>query len=172
LRTEIIKRWILLIAGVIASGCGVTRSTYSYRASTANCNCEEYRATDAKHRIDYRFRARYIMDRGVHTNITVTFVNSSRDTLFLDPGAVRISSRNVSYQYNDKFIPLPHVMILPLSSDSVSMTGSEVTGEDDWNKIAGEQLTLTIQGIRLGELTLPQQQVTFIPENPRLSGNK
>ena len=157
---------------VILTGCAGVPSMYTYRVITDNCNCEEYRAIDNQHKIDAHFRAQYTMNHGVITTIGVRLINQSRDTLFLDQATVKISSRNVSYQYNDKFIPLPALMILPLSSDSLTMTGTEVSGEDDWNKIAGEQLTLTLQGIRLGERALPQQVVTFIPENPKLRGRK
>lgn len=165
------KCWNPLVACAIIAGCAVAPSMYSYRVITDNCNCAEYHAVDVKHKIDYLFRASYMMNQGISTKINLTFVNKSRDTLFLDAGTVKISSRNVPYQYNDRFVPLPHLIIPPSSSDSVTMTGSEVSGENDWNNIAGEQLTLTLQGLRLGADTLPQQQVTFIPENPKL-GNK
>ena len=157
-----------LITGAIVGGCASVPTMYPYRVVTDNCNCEEYQTTDNKHKIDFQFHAQYMMDHGIITSIGVKIINRSSDTLFLDQGSVKISSRNVSYQYNDKFIPLPHLLILPVSSDTVTMTGSEVSGGDDWNKIAGEQLTLTLQGIRLGDHTLSEQQVTFIPENPKL----
>lgn len=108
------------------------------------------------------------MEHGVTTTISVYFINLSDDTLFLDPGVVKISSRNITYLYNDKFIPLPHLIIPPSRSDSVVMTGADMSQNDDWNKIAGEQLVVTLKGIRLGLTPLPQQSVTFIPENPKL----
>jgi hypothetical protein len=43
-----------------------------------------------------------------------------------------------------------------------------VTGVEDWHKIAGEQLTITVKGVRLAMKELPQQLVTFIPQNPKL----
>jgi hypothetical protein len=108
------------------------------------------------------------MARGVVTTIKITFFNHSRDTLFLDPGVVKISSRNISYRYNNKFIPLPHLIIPPYDTDNVVMTGSDIDGEEDWNKIAGELLIVTLKSIRLGEKTLPQKSVVFVPVNPKI----
>ncbi len=149
-------------------GCGSQSLTYTYRAVTDDCQCEEYRTTDRQYHVEYRFRARYAMNHGVVTTIEVEFINQSEDTLFLDPGVVRISSRNVPYRYNDKFIPLPHLIIGPSQSENVVMTGTDISQKDDWNKIAGEQLTVTLKGIRLGLISLPERSVTFIPENPKL----
>ena len=108
------------------------------------------------------------MDHGVMTRIAVKFINRADDTLFLDPGVVKISSRNISYLYNDKFIPLPHLVIPPSRSDSVVMTGADMSQNDDWNKIAGEQLVVILKGLRVGLKVLAPQSVTFIPENPKL----
>ena len=153
---------------MVMAGCATYSSTYAYRALNDNCNCEEYQSRDKEQRITYRFRATYNMRRGISTTIEIEFTNNSRDTLFLDGGAAKISSRNISYQYNDKLVPLPEIFILPSRSDVVRMVGNDVSGTDDWNKIAGEQLTLTLQGIRLGDHTIKSQRVTFIPENPKL----
>lgn len=166
-------KWLLsVILLVLISGCAALRSTYSYRAVTDNCNCEEFIFNDKHQKIEYHFRARYKMDGGVVTNIEVEFSNHSRDTLFLDLAAVKISSLNISYRYNDKFIPLPHIIILPSRSDVVTMTGNDTAGQDDWNKIAGEQLTITLKGLRLGEQLLPEQAITFVPENPKMKFGK
>jgi hypothetical protein len=108
------------------------------------------------------------MRNGLQTTIEIEVINTSNDTLFFDLGTAKISSRNISYQYNNKFIPLPHITIPPFHSDIVRMTGSDVSGVDDWNKIAGEQLALTLQGLRLGEKSLKSQQVTFAPMNPKI----
>ena len=150
------------------SGCAVMHTTYPYRAVTNNCNCEEFKLSDARHKVEYRFRAQYAMDHGIVTNVEIDFINRSNDTLSLDLAAVKISSRNISYQYNNKFVPLPHLTILPSRSDVVKMTGNELTGKQDWNKIAGEQFKLTLKGIRLGGRLLPERTVTFVPENPKM----
>lgn len=118
--------------------------------------------------MEYRFRAHYKMRNGLQTTIEIEVINNSNDTLYFDLGTAKISSRNISYQYNDKFIPLPHMIIPPFHSDIVRMTGSDVSSEDNWNKIAGEQVSLTLQGIRLEERSISPQTVTFIPENPKI----
>lgn len=141
---------------------------YSYRAINEQCNCEEYWVLDKAHRVGYLFTARYRMENGVTTSIDVKFVNNSSDTLSLDRASVRVSSRNISYQYNDRFLPLPSLTVVPKRSDSIHLSGKEVSGKDDWNKIAGEQLTITLKGVRLGGTELPQQSVDFIPENPKM----
>jgi hypothetical protein len=161
------KRVLVTMCMMIA-GCATFTSTYSYRAINDNCNCEEYRSHDKERRILYRFRAYYNMRGGIHTTIEIEITNNGNDTLFLDNGAVKISSKNISYQYNNKLVPLPHLFIEPSHSDVVRMVGSDISGTDDWNKIAGEQLTLTLQGIRLGERPVASQRVTFIPVNPKL----
>ena len=160
--TLLVGWWIVLI-----SGCS-TIASYPYIAITNDCNCEEYRIVDKEDNIEYRFRARYRMDTGVFTSIKVEITNRSKDTLFLDGGAVKISSRNVSYQYNDKFLPLPELTIPPRKSDVLEMTGKDLSGQNDWHKIAGEQLALTFKRLRLGEHEIKAQTVTFVPFNPRV----
>jgi hypothetical protein len=81
---------------------------------------------------------------------------------------VMVSSKNVDYQYNNRFIPLPDMAILPGGSERLDLDGKEVTSAPSWRRIAGEQLTLTLKGMRLGEKTLEKQVVTFVPENPML----
>ena len=48
----------------------------------------------------------------------------------------------------------------------MKLTGKEMTDHDDWHKIAGEQLTITIRGMRLAMREVTSQSVTFVPENP------
>ena len=153
---------------ILWSGCGFGSASYSYRAITENCQCEEYRAIDRQNHVEYYFRANYAMHNGVATNIEIKFINDSKDTLFLDPGVVKVTSRNISYLYNDKFLPLVPLVVRPSRSETVYMIGVDMSQTDDWNKIAGEQLTVILKGVRLGLRPLPPQSVTFIPENPRL----
>ena len=162
------KYILTIVCAMAIAGCATFTSTYAYRVLNDNCNCEEYRSYDRALKIAYRFRAHYNMQRGFKTTIEITFTNNSRDTLFLDGGSAKISSHNISYQYNNKLVPLPGTFILPSHSDEVRMVGSDVSGEEDWNKIAGEQLTLTLQGIRLGDRMVTTQRITFVPENPKL----
>jgi hypothetical protein len=167
-RTRWVAPFVLAAAARFMTGCAGAPATYIYHAMNDGCNCEEFTAHDRMNRITYIFRARYRMEEGISTSIVVHILNLSSDTLFLDQGTARISSRNINYQYNNKSVPLPRLIIEPQGSDVVEMTGRDISGDEDWNKIAGEQLTLTLLGLRLGDHFIPQQVVTFIPENPKL----
>jgi len=158
----------IVIALSLTEGCTVTEPGYIYRVTTDNCNCEEFHVADKEHRIEYTFSASYKMDHGISTTVKIEFLNNSRDTLFLDQGMVRISSKNMTYRYNNKFIPLPFITILPGDRDHVDMTGTDMAQADDWHKIAGEQLSVTLRSIRHGERTMPERTVVFVPVNPKL----
>jgi hypothetical protein len=145
-----------------------TRTTFGYLVRNDDCRCQEYSTADRKFPVRYRFGATYRMEGGFITSIRVHFENGSSDTLFLDPGAVMVSSKNIDYQYNNRFLPLPDMVIPPGDSEDLDLDGKEVTASPTWRKIAGEQLTLTLKGLRLGETTLDKQVVTFVPENPML----
>ena len=108
------------------------------------------------------------MHNGIITDLNIEFINHSDDTLSLDLASVRIASLNIAYQYNDKFIPLPSIKVAPHSSEVVQGSGKDTAGEDDWHKIAGERMTVTIKGMRLGQRELKEQQVEFVPENPKM----
>lgn len=181
--------WAVLLA-LAAAGCSSTRvadpaatehaapsreplpassdRAYDYRVSTAGCDCLEYTATDGGSLVEYRFQASYRMQSGVFTEIVFTIVNKSTDTLSFDRAAVKVSSRNIRYQYNNKFLPLPWEPIPPRSSGTRKLTGKEVTEKSNWHKIAGEKLTVTIKGLQLSGRELKSQSVTFIPENPNI----
>jgi len=45
---------------------------------------------------------------------------------------------------------------------------TDIPLREAWNKIAGEQLKVTIQGLRAGSHDLRPQTVIFVPENPKL----
>lgn len=149
------------------------RSTFDYFVQNENCRCREYATSDRRHPVGYRFSASYRMQEGFITSIRITVENrSAADTLFLDPGAVRVASKNIEYQYNNRFLPLPDLVVLPGDAEEVELDGREVTSSPTWKRIAGEQMTLTIRGIRLGETVLAEQTVTFVPENPLLTGER
>lgn len=177
----------LLLVAVLWAGCASTATrwtapsaplkepppaasdrSYPYRIANDNCNCLEYTIQDPGAKVEYRLQATYRMQTGVLTEIDFTIVNRSDDTLAFDRGAVRVSSNNIRYQYNNKFLPLPWDPVLPRSSGSRKLTGKEVTDKTDWNRIAGEQLTITIKGLALGGRELKSQSVTFVPENPNV----
>ena len=145
-----------------------SRTTFGYLIQNENCRCQEYSTSDRKYPIHYRFEATYRMEEGFITSIRVTFDNRSADTLFLDPGSLMVASKNIEYQYNNKFIPLPDLVVPPGDSEEINLDGKEVTSAPSWRKIAGEKMTLTLKGMRLGDKILGTQAITFVPENPLL----
>ena len=172
-------RGLLANWGIPALACGVLLllhwgcpftppEMFAYRAVNDECNCQEFKVVDRLEKIGYLFRASYAMDDGIVTHIGIEFTNNSRDTLFLERGAIKVASNNFNYQYNNRFLPLPALIIPPNQTDSVRLVGKEIEGKDDWNKIAGEQLRVTIQGLRVGSHDLRPQTVIFVPENPKL----
>lgn len=170
-RMRAVLRWgLTAVIGALSlllePGCTSPVVYYPYRIANDQCNCREYRTRDGG--VEYRFRAHYSMHNGLVTRIEIQLFNHSRDTLSLDMGSVRVSSLNVSYQYNNKFVPLPQIVVLPRDSSTVDLSGRDVSGSDDWLLVAGEKLTLTTKGLRLGERELKAQEITFIPENPKL----
>jgi hypothetical protein len=87
----------------------------------------------------------------------------------LDQGSAMVSSKTVKYDYNGMFVPLPQLTVEPGKREQITLTGTDAKPNDkEWNKIAGEELTLTIKDIQLGGKTIAQQSVTFVPENPEL----
>ncbi len=143
-------------------------ATFGYLIQNENCKCPEFSTTDRKNPVGYTFQATYKMEEGFITSIKIGFENRSADTLFLDPGTVMVSSKNIDYQYNNKFLPLPDMAIPPGESEDLELDGKEVTSSPTWRKIAGEKLTLTLKGMRLGDTVLGTQTITFVPENPLL----
>ncbi|MFI5251465.1 MAG: hypothetical protein ACHQQQ_03440 [Bacteroidota bacterium] len=174
--TTIIASFLL----VILWGCSPTirtsssdrspgAATYDYFAVNDNCNCEEFTTTVPGKEIKYTFRANYSVETTIITYIEIQFHNNSRRVMELDPGVVKITSKNISYEYNDKFLPLPKITIHPHSKEQILLTGKDIrTSPNEWNKIAGEQLQIILKGMRLGEEDLPQQEVTFVPVNPQI----
>ncbi len=140
--------------------------SYAYRIVTADCNCAQYHVTEGRFGVEYTFQAQYRMDNGIVTEVTIDVRNNSRDTIFVDRAAAKVSSKNVQYTYNDKFLPLPILMIPPGESNTITLSGKERTGVNNWLEIAGEQFTVTLRGLRNLTATLPPQTVTFVPENP------
>ncbi len=143
-------------------------ATYNYRVASDGCNCLEYEVQDPAAKVEYRFQASYKMQNGILTEVLFSIYNRSDDTLSFDRSAMRVSSLNVHYQYNNKFLPLPWEPIAPRSTGTRKLTGKEVTTEGNWHKIAGEQLTITIKGLSLAGKELKSQTVIFVPENPNI----
>ena len=149
---------------LLISSC--SPSNYSYRVINDDCNCQEYIAHDGA--VEYHFLAEYEMHDGVATTIEIELFNGSNEKLSLDLAEAKVSSRNIAYQYKDKFLPLPSLTVGPHSSDVVKLKGKEISGGDDWHEIAGERMTITIKGLLLGQKMLKEQNITFVPVNPKL----
>ena len=140
--------------------------SYKYLAITDDCRCETFETTDRG--VEYHFRASYKMYNGILTDIEIEIKNHTNDTLFLEHATAKVTSRNIPYMYNDMFLPLPVMNIPPGSSNVVNLSGKDRTGENDWHKIAGEQLVVTMQGLHAGDTEVAAQSVTFVPENPMM----
>ncbi len=142
-----------------------------YNILNDSCMCEEYTAKDPKLPVTYKFTAHYEVKDRVTTRIELTLENNGNDTLRTSMGYVRVTSRNVAYQYNDKFVPLPMEPIPPHDKRTLTLAGTAVksNNEDPWVDMAGEQLVVTVKGLRLGKRRLAEQNVTFIPQNPRFN---
>ena len=163
----IMKSLFIISCSLLLAGCATTSMmTYPYRAVTNDCNCEEFHTTSGK--IAYTYRAYYRMRDGLLTTIEIGIENKNNDTLSLELAHVKVSSRNIPYQYNDKFLPLPPLRIPRGHSENIQLEGKSLDTNDDWNKIAGEQMTVTMQGMRLGDKVLPATSVVFVPFNPRM----
>lgn len=169
------KNWLhvstaytVITIAVLLCGLAACASSYTYLARNDDCNCEEYTYRDQRYGIDYTFRAQYRTEETIVTSIEIEFLNNAADTLHLDPGAVRMSSQNMDYSYNNRFIPLPPLAIPPGGKEVVYLTGRDQGKGVEWNKIAGESLTVTVKSLLLGEILLPPVSVVFIPTNPKL----
>jgi hypothetical protein len=173
--TRACTHWIptTFLAALLLAGCaGPSATIHPYHVVTNDCNCEEYRTRDSSANVYYLFRARYAMTSGITTTIDIVVTNRTRDTVFFSPGAVRISSTNIQYNYNDRFLPLPDTRIGPGAVDSLTLKGKDPDDQDDWHKVAGELLVVTLKGMRLGDRELHPQEVAFVPVNPKMERQK
>lgn len=154
----------------LASAClcfGCSSGVYSYKVIDGGCDCETYIVRETSEEVEYSFRGTFTEGDGIVTSLDVRFTNKGKDTLFLDGGSVKISSRNITYQYNDKFLPLPPMIIPPGSTDHLLMDGTEVeVHAKGWERLAGERLSISLSGIRYGKKVLDDRTVTMVPENP------
>ena len=162
-----LKSVVFVVAFVLLSGCS---RSYSYLFLTDNCQCKEYTYRDLERRFTVVFKAEYEVDERVVTTVKIEFQNDSPDTLSLRQGFVKGTSRNIKYQYNDKWVPLPYEAIAPGGSFTVTFQGgdSEMVS-DPWLKIAGERTVLELRGLVLGEQPLEPIRVELMPVNPKLS---
>jgi hypothetical protein len=141
---------------------------YNFRVTNRGCDCTTYTLRDAKNKITYEFTATYSLDDNMLTTITMRVENQSRQTLSFDQGRVRVSSKRFAYRYNDKFIPFDPIEIKPGEAREITLVGqAPAEVRDEWSLIAGEQMTVTIRGVRLGNEELHVEDVHFVPINPK-----
>ena len=163
---RLLTRLGLAVLFSVLSSC---THSYPYHVSNENCSCEEYTFSEKEYNVSYQIRAEYRIDDAIITTIELEIFNNGKDTVLLDLGAVKISSRNIAYQYNDRFVPFPARKISPHRSDILIFEGHDNHPEENERlKIAGEQLTLTLKGIYAGTRRLSEHSITFIPYNPYL----
>lgn len=165
----------LVVLTLMMAGCapGVNRfrgDIIPYRVANDGCDCEHYVAVDSVARIVFEFTGTYRVDEGVTTKIMMTIRNQNHDTLDLSLASVKIASRNLSYRYNDKFLPMGIIAVLPGDRQTVTLVGDSPLREevDPWLSIAGEELVLTLRGMRIQGNLLAPRVIRFIPKNPKL----
>jgi hypothetical protein len=165
-----------VILAMVLGGCSsVVRSpsadAFSYHAMNDNCSCERFTAVDPKIPVRYEFSATYKVDTTITTEITVIVHNGTADTLDMSLGAIRVSSRNVQYRYNNKFLPVTVAAVPPHDERTLTLVGSGKSegSADPWLPIAGEQMVLTLKGLRLHGKELSAQTIQFVPSNPKFT---
>ena len=163
----------VITAGVLLAGCAPTSLTprgIAYRVTTGGCQCELFMVRDPSQPVRYEFAAAYEIDEEFVTRIILTFHDEGKASLTFTDAYARVASRNIPYQYNNRFVPLATDSVLPRSSRTVTLVGRAVLKTPDpWLAVAGEELTVTIRGIKYGARTLAEQSVTFVPRNPKLA---
>jgi hypothetical protein len=164
------KQWSLLLVSVLIAGCASNSGLIPYNVTTRNCLCERFETKDADVPVSYVFSAWYRVDEVITTQIVVDLINKSLDTLDLSLANIKVSSRNIPYTYNDKFIPIQIHHVLPGEKRTLTLNGESIKreGSDPWLKIAGEELVVTLKGMRMRFRTLRSLVVTFVPQNPKL----
>ncbi len=155
---------------VVVAGCGTATSLYPYRVVNDGCDCTQFRTTDKKVHVSYSVSGLYSLGETIRTDITLSIRNDNRDTLDLSLAYVKVSSRNVPYRYNGKFLPVTISHVAPGKERTLSLEGeaNDLKGIDPWLAIAGEELTLTIEGMRMNGRQLRTQVIRFVPQNPKL----
>lgn len=167
---------VLTVLAMVLSGCltpavreSADHALIPYRVMNDSCSCERYTVKDPRAPVDYSVEAGYRVDGSITTRITLTIRNGSQDTLDLSLATVQVSSRNVPYRYNNLFLPLQRGPVLPGQEETVTLNGTtgDMESGDPRLKMAGEELVLTLKGLRLEGATLASQAIRFVPVNPQ-----
>ncbi len=158
--------------GLLLAGCATTAVTprgIEYRVTTGNCQCEQYSAKDPKLPVRYDFAAAYDIEDEFVARINITVHNDGKQALTFTDAYVKVTSRNVPFQYNDRFVPLATGPIGPESERTIPLVGRAAARQTNpWLAVAGEEMVVTVKGVKYGSRTLAEQTVTFVPRNPKL----
>jgi hypothetical protein len=166
-RHEMKVVFVLAVVSTLLAGCAP--HTYNFLVTNRDCNCSTYTAKDNENRVTYVFTATYSLDDNMLTTITMKVMNGSDKALSFNLARVRVSSERFDYRYNNKFVPFNPLTIGPGSEQEIQLVGqAEVKDSDEWLRIAGEKMTVTIRGIRLGDKELEIEDLEFVPVNPKL----
>lgn len=155
---------------ILFAGCGVSVGVYPYRVMNDDCSCEQFRVADKRASVTYTFSAVYSLDSAMKTRITVSVQNNDPDTLDLSLAYVKIVSRNIPYRYNGRYLPVTVTSIPPGEHRTLSLAGEadHLQQADPWLAIAGEELVVTLKGMRIKGKPLSMQTIRFVPKNPKL----
>lgn len=161
------SRWPVYLLAATLAGCA---GTYPYHVVNDGCQCERYTVTDEANSIVYSATGSYSVDGEIRTQIELAITNNNRDTLDLSLAYVKVSSRNVPYRYNDLFLPIEIMNVAPGKKGLLTLVGESANLDvrDPWLKIAGEELVITVKGMRVNGREILTQVITFVPHNPKL----
>ena len=161
------KWWIVgLGVALLLSSC---RSSYPYLVVTDNCNCERFTYRDERGRFEIDVAARYEVKDRIISTIELEFRNKSRMALSLRQAYIKGTSSNIQYPFNDRFQPMPYVLIPAGGHYSMTFTGADAQGTDNpWLKVAGEKIVLEIRGLTVGGKTILPIVLTLVPYNPKI----
>ncbi|MEX2090091.1 MAG: hypothetical protein WEB62_09970 [Bacteroidota bacterium] len=158
------RGWFVLLLPLLAA----CTSSNPYLVTTENCFCEEFTYRDERANFTVEVKATYEVHERVTSVVELKFGNGGKDTLDLRQGFIKGTAKNVRYQFNDRFQPLPHVVVPPGTSYTMVMQGSDTElVAEPWHKIAGEQVTIELRGIQMGSKPVNPVVITMIPRNPK-----
>lgn len=173
------KAAAVAILAVFLAGCSSilkspSSEEYPYHAMNNDCSCERFTTADPRVQVHYDFSATYKVDTKITTQITVVVHNETTDTLDMSLGAIRVSSRNVQYRYNNKFVPVTIPAVPPHDERTLTLVGSSADQEtgNPWLPIAGEEMILTLKGLRIRGRLLATQTIQFVPSNPNFTDKR
>jgi len=153
----------ILLAG---SGCA---SRYPFVLMVDDRVVRTQTIEDTTNKVRYYYDASYTVRSKVSSRIILIITNNNRWKLSLGSGRIRITSRNIDYEMNNHFLPLPAVDIEPHGRYELTFTGDGRSVVDEpWRLIAGEQMVLTLRGLLLDGKEIPGHVVRLIPINPKL----